>query len=137
MTTTILVLHALAAALATWRLTELIALDKVAEPLRRRLPRWYLLTCVRCLSVWMGILTTLAFAFVPWLNWPLALSWLYLWRLESVQLRRQSAQANEATLRALKMADDARKRFAGQWPGQPLWPPQPMEINAGGQRADV
>lgn len=118
-----LYLHALAAALATWRLVDLLASDRLFEPLRWRLPTWYVLTCPRCLSVWMGIVTTAAFAFVPWLNWPLALSWCYIWQMESRRFRQQQAAVAAAALRAVEMAEQAQRRFGGAWPGQVKEPP--------------
>lgn len=129
------ILHVLAAVLATWRLTDAIAADRIFEPVRRRAPRWYVLTCPRCLSVWVGLACTLAFAFIPWLNWPLALSWMYIWRMEIMQYRRQRSHATDAVAQALRMAEDARRRFGGQWPGQVPQPGQarPMEVT----RADV
>lgn len=70
--------HALAAMLATWRLTELLVFDQLTAPLRRRLG-WYVLSCSRCTSVWAGGFATCALWFAPWANWPFALSWLWLW----------------------------------------------------------
>lgn len=78
-----LFLHAFAAALATWRVTDLVAHDRVTAALRRRLPT-YPWSCTRCVSVWAGALCTLLYITVPWLNWPFALAWLYLWHVESV-----------------------------------------------------
>lgn len=83
-----LTLHVLAAVLATWRLTDLVAIDKITEPLRARCS-WYVLRCPRCLSVWAGLACTVAFCYLPLLNWPLALAWCYLWRAETLDHRRQ------------------------------------------------
>lgn len=69
--------HIAACALAAMRLTDLVLFDRIAEPLRRRVPG-YLLRCPRCLSVWMGAAAVIAYWACPWANWPLALSWLYL-----------------------------------------------------------
>lgn len=74
-----LALHALAAILATWRLTELVTEDRVTEPFRRRLG-WYVLGCPRCASVWAGLVCTVAFVWFPWANWPLALAWTWIVR---------------------------------------------------------
>lgn len=73
--------HLMAAILASWRLTELFAVDRITEFLRLRFPL-YLWTCIRCLSVWMGAIVTIAFIYFPWANWPFALSMLYLWGKE-------------------------------------------------------
>ena len=72
-----LVLHAVAAVLAAFRLTELITMDRISEPIRQRWPH-YLWGCPRCVSVWAGGAATACFFYLPWLNWPLAISWLYL-----------------------------------------------------------
>src|SRR2546428_343720 len=69
--------HLLAAIFASWRLTELVTMDRITEPIRRRWPS-YLWTCPRCVSVWAGLGATLVFAAWPWANWPLALAWFYL-----------------------------------------------------------
>lgn len=72
--------HILAAVAATWRLTDMILGDRIFEPIRKRFPG-YLLTCPRCVSVWAGIACTAAYLLWPWANWPLALSWSYLFLL--------------------------------------------------------
>jgi hypothetical protein len=69
-------LHLAMAVLASFRLTELFAVDKITAKLREKFPS-YLWQCVRCLSVWAGAATTLAFIFCPWLNWPFAMSWFF------------------------------------------------------------
>lgn len=71
--------HILMAVLAAWRLTEIITQDKISEPLRKRWPL-YIWTCNRCVSVWASAACTALFALWPWLNWPLAISWLYIAR---------------------------------------------------------
>lgn len=90
----LLLLHVAAAILSCWRLTDLLVFDRLSAPLRERLP-YYLFRCPRCLSVWTGATCTAAFAFFPWLNWPLALSWLFLERIEMVQAKRQDALDRE------------------------------------------
>lgn len=69
--------HVFFAALAAFRLTTLFNQEELWEPVRRKLPAipW---NCMLCMSVWGGILATAFFLLLPWLNWPLALSWLYL-----------------------------------------------------------
>lgn len=79
-----IILHALFAVLAAWRITELVVSpqDEIFEPLRRWWKRVFanrprllvFITCSRCVSVWTSGLVTLAFIFVPFLNWPFALS---------------------------------------------------------------
>jgi hypothetical protein len=64
------------AALATFRLTEILVSERISQPLRQRFPS-YLWTCPRCVSVWMGIVATCALTFHPLLNWPFALSFLF------------------------------------------------------------
>lgn len=65
------------AILATFRLVDLFVADSIFNSIRNKFPQvpW---KCVRCNSVWSGALATLFYYFVPWLNWPLALSWFYL-----------------------------------------------------------
>lgn len=87
--------HLVAMVFASWRLTELVGLDRLTEPLRRRYPH-YLWTCPRCLSVWMGGVAVLIYLAFPWLNWPLALSQLYIveidWRILRQQFRHVRAR---------------------------------------------
>lgn len=81
-------IHILSVPLAAWRLTELFAQDRVTLPLRKKFPG-YLWTCPRCLSVWAGMIATVFYVCWPWLNWPLALAWLYLWRQDNRAFKRQ------------------------------------------------
>lgn len=69
--------HALFAILAAFRLTTLFTSDAFWQPMRVRLPRipWH---CSLCMSVWAGIAATAFLLAAPYLNWPLAISWLYL-----------------------------------------------------------
>lgn len=80
------VLHVVMAVLASWRIVDL-SMDRITEGLRKRYPH-YLWTCSRCLSVWAGALAVIVFYVSPWLNWPLALSWLYISGLEYAPARR-------------------------------------------------
>jgi hypothetical protein len=82
------ILHVIAMPLAAWRLTELIMQDQISLPIRKKFPG-YIWTCYRCLSVWAGAAATLFFVFSPWLNWPFALAWLYLWQQDNRIFRRQ------------------------------------------------
>ena len=70
-------IHALFAVLAAFRLTTLFTQDAIWDWPRRKLPRipWH---CSLCMSVWAGIAATAFLLAVPYLNWPLAASWLYL-----------------------------------------------------------
>ena len=72
-------LNVIAAILATYRLTELVTVDRITQGLRNRTAS-YLLSCQRCVSVWAGCATALAYFTLPALNWPLALAWVYLWQ---------------------------------------------------------
>lgn len=85
------VCHILSVPLAAWRITELFAQDEITRRLRERFPG-YLWTCPRCLSVWAGAAAAAIFVFLPWLNWPFALAWLYLWQIDSRAHRRGLAQ---------------------------------------------
>jgi len=64
------------AVLAAWRIVELFTMDRITVKLRQKFPH-YLWQCSRCLSVWAGAYAAVIFAFVPYLNWPFAISWLY------------------------------------------------------------
>jgi hypothetical protein len=90
-------IHLIMAILATYRLTELFAVDKITEGFRKRFVSSYLLRCGRCLTVWAGIASTLTFAYCPWLNWPFALSWAVfaLSDLKSAKGRKFIAVLNE------------------------------------------
>lgn len=83
-------LHFLIAILATYRLTVLFTQDAILQPVRVRLPRvpWH---CALCMSVWAGAVATLFLWALPWLNWPLALSWLYL-AYQQEQAAKQAAK---------------------------------------------
>ncbi len=69
--------HILMAVMATCRLTEIVAIDDIARPIRQRF-KFKFFTCVRCISVWTGLVATLLYFYFPWGNWPLGLSMLYL-----------------------------------------------------------
>lgn len=70
-------IHLILAILAVWRLTEIITIDQIFEPVRRRFPI-YLWTCPRCVSIWAGAASTLFYVYSPFVNWPFALSWLFM-----------------------------------------------------------
>jgi hypothetical protein len=65
------------AILAAWRLTEILTMDRIFEPIRKRWPL-YIWTCPRCVSVWSGLLTGIWMAWHPYFNLPLALSQSYI-----------------------------------------------------------
>ena len=89
--------HVIAAVLASVRLVELLLIDRITQPLRTRLAQSYLWQCPRCLSVWSGMWVTVCFIVWPWLNWPLALSWVYITLMDWRTARRQHklAQAKQ------------------------------------------
>lgn len=70
-------LDLLFAILAAFRLTTLFTSDAIWHLVRKRFPAvpWH---CSLCMSIWAGCASTLFLAILPWLNWPLAISWLYL-----------------------------------------------------------
>lgn len=72
-------IHLVMAILAAIRLTELVVTDKITEFVRGWGPFW---NCGRCVSVWASALVLLVFWYWPWGNWPLALSMLYIFRVE-------------------------------------------------------
>lgn len=81
------VAHLIAMVFATFRLTELFLMDKITEPLRRRLPH-YLWSCLRCVSVWAGAAAIGIYLIFPWINWPLTLSWFYIAEIDWRQVRQ-------------------------------------------------
>jgi hypothetical protein len=83
--------------LATFRLTELFVQDRITDKLRKKL-NTYLLSCLRCMSVWAGIFCALSFVYFPWLNWPFALSWLYFVHNDLVYGYRLQKQGRQFTL---------------------------------------
>lgn len=103
--------HILVAILAAWRITELFTVDRITDRLRKRFPT-YLWQCPRCMSVWAGgwtalvlflgqtaMLGHLAHSVILWLNWPFALSWMYLWHLDYVSSKRIAARGREMIVR--------------------------------------
>lgn len=85
-----LFIHLVMAVFATHRLTEMFIGDRIFESLRKKYPS-YLWLCQRCLSVWMGVVTMLAFIYLPWFNWPFAMSWLYFVHNDIILARKQMA----------------------------------------------
>lgn len=67
----------LAMILASWRLTEILTMDRISAPLRKKWPV-YLLSCPRCVSVWSGLFCGLVWYFYPIVNIPFALSQTYI-----------------------------------------------------------
>jgi hypothetical protein len=78
-------IYIIAAMLASWRLTEIMTVDRISDPIRRRLP-WYVLQCTRCMSVWTGIACGLIYLYRPVVNIPMALAETYL--LASIALNQ-------------------------------------------------
>jgi len=103
-------LHALAAIFAAFRLVEMLHVDKIAEPLRKKWGHHYLMNCIRCSSVWIGALVTAMFIWTPWLAWPLAISWLYITWNDLKTLHIQSKSAPAAPPRSLPMATSPEQR---------------------------
>ena len=79
--------HLTFAMLAAWRIVELFTMDRITVKLRQKFPS-YLWQCPRCLSVWAGAYVAIVFAFLPYLNWPFAISWLYFIHNDVVYQRR-------------------------------------------------
>lgn len=82
------IIHIVLAVLAAFRLTELFLTDRITEPVRRHFPKSYLLSCPRCMSVWCAGLATGMFLLWPFLNWPFAFAFLYLWHMDFSYDRR-------------------------------------------------
>ncbi len=110
--TVLLVAHVLAVPLAVCRLTDILMTERIAEPLRRR--GGYLFGCRLCLSVWVGALATMLLLGCPWLNWPFALSYLYLWMTGWSEMLRQRRH-EELALFQVKMRQ---------------WSPEPRQADA-------
>ena len=117
------VAHILAAVFASWRLSELVVMDKITAPLRARLKakadaaRWwwewssYFIGCPRCVSVWAGAWCTIVFIWLPWLNWPLALSWFCFvqWDYRSLVVRGIDQRAHDEVVRRAMDVEQRRK----------------------------
>jgi hypothetical protein len=91
-------IHLIFAVLAVIRLTEMFTVDKITEPLRKSFS-WYIWTCPRCLSVWAGIFCAIGFFFAPWVNWPLAFSYLYFVHNDFVYGKRRAKEGRQLVLR--------------------------------------
>ncbi len=74
--------HFIMAILAACRLTEVIGVDTIFAPVRSLFSnrKWLqmLWTCPKCVSIWAGLISTLAFVYFPYFNWPFALSFAFL-----------------------------------------------------------
>lgn len=81
--------------LAAWRLTDIITVEQVFDPIRRKWPL-YIWSCSRCVSVWAAVVAYLAYRYFPAVNIVLAVSELFILRvmLESVLLRRGTPGAD-------------------------------------------
>lgn len=70
--------------LAVWRITSIVYEEKIAEPIRRLMgydgfsyPDTFLgnlFSCYYCLSVWIGIFSTVIWYYYPYLLYPFAFS---------------------------------------------------------------
>jgi hypothetical protein len=69
--------HIIMAMLCTCRLTEIVVIDDISKPIRKRFA-YKFFTCTRCVSVWAGLLATVLYFYFPWGNWPFGLSMFYL-----------------------------------------------------------
>lgn len=91
--------HILTAIMASCRLTEVVTIDQITASFRGKHPNWYLLSCARCVSVWAGIVCSVLFVYTPFLNWPLALSWLYITYADRVMLQLRLKTQKELIVR--------------------------------------
>ena len=75
-------LHIAAMILCAFRLTEIVTQDKISLKIRQRWPI-YFLTCSRCVSVWSGLVAMLFYLYAPMVNWPFAISaiWILFFQL--------------------------------------------------------
>lgn len=91
--------HVLFTVFAAFRLTNIFTTDAIWERVRLKFPRipWH---CGLCMSVWAGIACTLFLVALPWLNWPLALSWLYLTYKRGLRLDNTEIEARVAAMQA-------------------------------------
>ena len=69
--------HPIMTIFAAFRLVDLFVGDSLLKRVRRRIT-WFPWACVRCVSVWAGAGAVAVLLIWPWLNWALAISWLYL-----------------------------------------------------------
>lgn len=92
-----ILVHILAAVLATWRITDLFTQDRITEKLRKKYPH-YIWQCVRCMSVWSALWTSIMFVVFPLGNLPFALAWMYLWHLETVVAKRLGTKGRQFTV---------------------------------------
>ena len=90
-------LHIIALVLATLRFTDLLSSDRITAGLRSSFPG-YVWSCGRCLSVWAGMIATALFTLHPFLNWPMALSWIYLAQRDFFTARLMARQSNRIVI---------------------------------------
>jgi len=82
---------------ATWRITNIITEEKIAEPLRKvfgddgvSYPDTmiaYLFHCFYCMSVWVGLICTLLMLFFPFILLPFAISGTSIFLKEFINKR--------------------------------------------------
>ena len=104
MPTVIAIAHILFAVFASWRLTEVITMDRISEPIRRRWPL-YIWTCPRCVSVWASAFCAVAFYISPWINWPLGMAWMYVAHIEWVVRERQATERPRLIIEAAESGE--------------------------------
>ncbi len=82
--------YGLATVLAALRLTELVAIDTIFEPVRQWFHRmgFHVLSCVRCISVWAAITATTLYLTFPMVNVVIAIAWVYLFKAELIDALR-------------------------------------------------
>jgi hypothetical protein len=84
----------IALVLSVWRITEIvITQDGPFSVFKRLRPRWKVLQCPFCFSVWASAIGVFLYHFFPCVNWIFALSWTY--GFSSMFARRLSTWANE------------------------------------------
>lgn len=110
----LLIFHVAAAVLASWRLVELFLVDRITSTLRTKYS-WYVLKCSRCLSVWTAIIATVLFLVCPWMNWPFAIAWLYLWHGDAAYTRRVQREGRKIVIsvNGANAASISKSDFAG------------------------
>lgn len=105
------------ATFAAWRITELITLDAISAPLRKFYPK--IAACPRCASVWAGGVATLFALYAPYLNWALALSWLYLERGVVASMLNESLKFKQGRLQIDSAVANAQLAALSKTPETP------------------
>lgn len=116
-----LAIHAVFAVLATMRFLELFLQDSILAPVRKRLSKYTLFSCARCLSVWAGLVATVSFVYFPWFNWPFALSMAYMLVVDYAQRMNNQEARNNAVFQVQLQQIQAQQQQQ-QLPKPPLRP---------------